>query len=243
MMKRSFGRDELIVNFEDACVYGRDLALLQSPTAWLNDAIINFFFQRLASTASSSEIFFDPSVLSFLMHQCSDNDDLQDFASGYDEFKQARRIYFPINDTMRENSTAWSTPGSGTHWSLLVAVITTTGESTIIFHHFDSIQGSENLTAATAVASKWQRAFQFKRADLTADVEISSIPVPRQRNGYDCGCHVLRTAQAIYQNTDLDADRVALRNCVAKAIPNKDDDSLFLPFRREVANDILSLTN
>ena len=36
-----------LLNYHDAVVYPSDLALLNSPTAWLNDACINFQMTRL----------------------------------------------------------------------------------------------------------------------------------------------------------------------------------------------------
>ena len=36
-----------LLNYHDAVVYPSDLALLDSPTAWLNDACINFQMTRL----------------------------------------------------------------------------------------------------------------------------------------------------------------------------------------------------
>ncbi len=42
--------DDLLVNYHDAVIYPSDLALLDSPTDWLNDASINFQMRRLQHT-------------------------------------------------------------------------------------------------------------------------------------------------------------------------------------------------
>jgi hypothetical protein len=39
--------DRLLVNYNDAVIYTSDLAILDSSTAWLNDACINFQLTRL----------------------------------------------------------------------------------------------------------------------------------------------------------------------------------------------------
>ena len=91
--------DTLVLDYQNACVYRSDLALLESNTAWLNDACIHFQMTRLASgndpekqdtnptTAAGSLKEYspriqclDPSVVSFFMHQLSfeDEDDLDE---------------------------------------------------------------------------------------------------------------------------------------------------------------------
>jgi hypothetical protein len=45
--RQQFGDDELIVNYRDAVVYGRDLKLLESPSSWLNDSLVHFGMLRL----------------------------------------------------------------------------------------------------------------------------------------------------------------------------------------------------
>lgn len=39
--------DSLLVNYNDAVIYSSDLFILDSSTAWLNDACINFQLTRL----------------------------------------------------------------------------------------------------------------------------------------------------------------------------------------------------
>lgn len=62
-------QEQMLVNYCDAVIYPSDLALLDSPTAWLNDAIIHFQLTRLEQfhqdyTGGHSEnLFLDPYVL------------------------------------------------------------------------------------------------------------------------------------------------------------------------------------
>ena len=60
--------DKLLLNYHDALIYESDLSILDSPTAWLNDACINFQFTRLqhrqqgdgASDGRETDLFLDP---------------------------------------------------------------------------------------------------------------------------------------------------------------------------------------
>ncbi|KAL7524155.1 hypothetical protein ACHAWF_000836 [Thalassiosira exigua] len=91
---------EHLLNYRDAVVYPSDLALLDSRTAWLNDACINFRMTRLSEARRTrkerraeeerrqkrqkngvesddqlEDLFLDPSVVSFLMHQLPEGDE------------------------------------------------------------------------------------------------------------------------------------------------------------------------
>lgn len=45
--RRQYGDDELILNYRDAVVYGRDLKLLEESSSWLNDSLLHFGMLRL----------------------------------------------------------------------------------------------------------------------------------------------------------------------------------------------------
>ena len=51
---KTMSTDDLLVNYHDAVIYPSDLALLDSPTDWLNDACINFQMRRLQHTQEES---------------------------------------------------------------------------------------------------------------------------------------------------------------------------------------------
>jgi Ulp1 family protease len=82
--------NRLILNYNDACIYQSDLALLESDTAWLNDACLHFHLARISnhiqqqmSHVSNYHVtLLDPSVVSFLVHQlstdCLDDDSFDD---------------------------------------------------------------------------------------------------------------------------------------------------------------------
>ena len=216
----------MILNYHDAVLYQSDLAILQSPRQWLNDACIHFFLTRLSqlhhshsSTADSPTVmrytFVDPSVLSFFMHQWDEEeDDSDDDVLGLKQQQQEQQpaaFFLPINDNYVSQS--WATPGGGTHWSLLLVTVfyarsktdddTAHGASpsSTTFWHFDSSAGS-NRGAARAVANKIQKVFStWNRDDRDAGAastpQLHECTVPQQSNGYDCGLYMLATAEAL----------------------------------------------
>jgi sentrin-specific protease 8 len=206
--KQAFGPDELVVNYHDACMYGRDLALLEEASAWLNDACIHFAFTDLQvahddQPSTTTTLFLDPSVVAFLMHQCHDDEDRTDFATGCRNFDQISRLVIPINDAL--TATHWAVPGAGSHWSLLVLdVVTTTTERTvagnttnaITAHHLDSVARSGNRKVAQSVATKVVGCMPTNNGTQTP-VVVQSCPTPPQQNGHDCGVHVIAAAQAV----------------------------------------------
>lgn len=211
----SFRPDDLVVNYHDACLHGRDLAILRS-SGWLNADCIHYQLQRLQQeyccSVSSRTLLLDPSVVSFFMHQCEDDDEIEDFANGYDRFRDAVRLLVPISDDMKP-SAHWNNPGRGTHWSLLVLIWDSKKEDDGTKPcpralHFDSIPGSGNAQAACAVAAKFYKLLE--RLDLVRLTELSmrECPVPRQKNGYDCGVHVLVTADLLVRDNECDETQV-----------------------------------
>jgi sentrin-specific protease 8 len=178
--------NRLLLNFQDAVLYEYDLELLESPIAWLNDNIIHFALKCLQQRHAPAPIhFMDPAVISFLMHQCTDDEDLLEFMEGNATLLQARRILCPINDG-HIPSEQWQRC-SGTHWSLLI--IEQSNGGNVHYYHWTSVKGS-NARAAQAVADKLAVIFQNNATPTV--VECAS---PQQVNGYDCGLHVLAAAE------------------------------------------------
>jgi sentrin-specific protease 8 len=228
--QRQYADNELVINYNDAVIYGKDLGLLESNTAWLNDACIHYQLTRLQQThdpTAKSVLFLDPAVVSFLMHQVQDEDEMREFTAGYHHFELTKRIFVPINDNM--GSRHWQTPGLGSHWSLLLMLLFPVPSSpsspssaavkvttTPLFLHFDSVTGS-NQKSAHAVATKLYQAWEMTQIQQHAhpsvqrdleqtpvQVQVQQCPSPQQRNGYDCGMHVLANAQDLADCTDTD---------------------------------------
>jgi sentrin-specific protease 8 len=181
----------LFLNYNDAVLYGSDMALLDSPTAWLNDACIHFYQTVLAEQQehqNSSVTFMDPSVVTFLIHQC-DEEDLQDFSGSLD--RESEMYVISINDGHVSSSTAWRRPGAGSHWSLLVIL------QGPVYLHFDSVNGG-NAPAAQAVTRVFSNVLGHKR-----DILVTEVNTPQQRNGFDCGLHALGAAEVLVGAGDL----------------------------------------
>lgn len=190
---------ELLLNFHDAVIYGSDLKLLEKRDEWLNDSCIHFFFtllqerQKQRNGQHQSLLFMDPSVVSFWMHQCTDEDEIEDFVKST-PFPGKRKgktsegvsgvIFIAVNDSMAAppssssyGSNAWKTPNNGNHWSLLVVEVLMVGDSDhltsdaaksdarIWCWHFDSVRNSGNLCAAEDIAHKI-RCHVYPEADI-----------------------------------------------------------------------------
>jgi Ulp1 family protease len=221
-----FRNDQLVVNYNDACIYGRDLNLLLSHS-WLNDACIHYQFNRLQheyDRDNKTLRLLDPAIVSFFMHQCEDDDELAEFASGHDCFRTTRRILIPINDTMTSNNSSWSIPGQGTHWSLLAMERSldfddddSSSQVKTTCYHFDSVPRSRNSAAANEVATKMQTLLQSITSKTDAHVPsgtgvvVHECDVPKQSNSYDCGVHVLATAETLLQDEGVSCTHVGER--------------------------------
>mmetsp|Transcript_37222 Transcript_37222/g.41934 ORF Transcript_37222/g.41934 Transcript_37222/m.41934 type:complete len:309 (-) Transcript_37222:3-929(-) len=137
-----FDDSDLIINYHDAVIYGSDLKLFNRRSEWLNDSCIHFYFaflqqqqkyqrqQQQQKEGELSFLFMDPSVVSFWIHQCTDQDDIKEFVNNIDfpgkdgtSSNSGGVIFVPVNDNMSNSSNSWQTPNSGSHWSLLLIVV------------------------------------------------------------------------------------------------------------------------
>ena len=131
---------EIIASLLDADIYNRDLVLFKSKS-WLNDSCINYCFRRLElQIESKSMLLMDPSVVSFLIIQCTSDEDYDELSISIDS-SSLEWLFAPVN-----NADSFDTPSS--HWSLLLLHI-----SSGKLYHFDSC-GSSNHDAAILTAEK-----------------------------------------------------------------------------------------
>lgn len=167
----------LLVNFHDALVYRRDLRILQRRTdLWLNSDLIHFWLRFLqhppsstdtTSTTSSSDhhhhqdlkldhvLLMDPSVTSFLVHQCNDMDEMNEFCRGtFDDANDSLRwIYLPINDAMVAGNDDWW-QSTGNHWSLLRIIIRLTAAADHLDRDDDNDMGRRDYDYNVAVRAE-----------------------------------------------------------------------------------------
>lgn len=177
---RMLPSDKFILNYHDAILYESDIELLTSETEWLNDACIHFYMTVLQQRYPRVK-FIDPSVVTFLMHQC-DDEDMQEFSSSFDKGYSAYVV--PINDGHKKGS-FWQEVGCGSHWSVLLI------RSDFVYVHADSVSG-KNAQAALAVAEKMSIVFGHNKF-----ISVTELRTPQQHNGYDCGIHTLAAAEIL----------------------------------------------
>ncbi|OWZ07959.1 Ubiquitin1-specific protease [Phytophthora megakarya] len=171
-----------VLNYHDVQLYEADVALF-AGREWLNDNAINFYLQYLTQTAASSEVLLlDPAVVSCLLHQCQDEDEYQDLASGVN-LTHRRLCAIPVTDNE-------ALGGASSHWSLLLY---SDGQ----FRHFDSSSG-HNQRAAKRVAQAFElllRSAGRRDGDGAASRVEEVADAPQQQNSYDCGMYVLVLAE------------------------------------------------
>jgi sentrin-specific protease 8 len=94
-----------------------------------------------------------------------------------------------VNDNMRANAD-WMIPGSGSHWSLLVVFL---GRGDVQFWHFDSVKSIKNSRAAKDIMKKVSTILQSTYTPLS--LNLVNAFTPQQKNGFDCGVHMLVAAK------------------------------------------------
>ncbi|ETP24459.1 hypothetical protein F441_02539 [Phytophthora nicotianae CJ01A1] len=171
-----------VLNYHDVQLYESDVALF-AGRQWLNDNAVNFYLQYLTQTVASRDVLLmDPAVVSCLQHQCENEDEYQDLASGLN-LTSRQLCIIPVTDND-------SLGGDSSHWSLLLY-------RDGMFQHFDSSSG-HNKHAARRVAEPFelllQAAGRYDGDGASRHVEEVQ-DVPQQQNGYDCGMYVLVLAE------------------------------------------------
>ena len=222
----SIGADDHVVRKSDANLFRQG--------QWLNDTCIGLGLRWLAEERLSLQYdlcetitsvtgthvrrtpnrlyFVDPSAVSSLTIQCTDDDELLQ-ANRELQLETRQLVLFPINDSIAFFQ-------GSTHWSLLILrlgpvpapsaeapgaaeVVPAADESAafqcrqLSFHAYDS-SAHANAAAARATAAKVLRLLQLLGVAATgATVPVALEPSAQQTNGCDCGVHVLLEAERI----------------------------------------------
>jgi sentrin-specific protease 8 len=214
----SDGDDQIIIlNYHDAVIKGSDMNLLERSTEWLNDSCIHFYFTWLAqeqkekkdcqqksgasaAVTSSNDYFMDPSIVSFFMHQCIDEEEIEELVNSlpFPKAPQSKddrpgRIFIAVSDNMAVGSDYQTPRIGGNHWTLLVVCLV---KADVQFLHFDSMKGSGNSLAAGHIARKIARyVYPNESGSVRSKTTTQAAKTPQQANGYDCGVHVLGAAK------------------------------------------------
>lgn len=199
----SNSQHKLLLNYHNACLYQSDLRILMSPNSWLNDSCIHFRLTQLDKQCNDhANLFFmmDPSVLSYIMHQC-DDDDLKETHISL-SLQEKRFLFIPINDGMDTSTDTWKRPGGGSHYSMLfvIANLSNVPQSEIFFH-FDSC-GVRNKNIATLVSQRIWKLLHINDLERTEYLSSDEIlfhecRTPQQNNNYDCALYALKIVEIL----------------------------------------------
>lgn len=170
---------EKVLSYYDVLLRVRDVKLLENPYAWLNDQILDFYFEYLSRKhfPQPSEAAFLGTSVVFLLANSSPTE-LEILLQPLD-LPAKTIVFLPVN-----NNSEISQPG-GSHWSLLVYF----GGG---FCHYDSVLGCNSGKAkhvAKQLATMMGTAVTFTFEDVEG--------APQQTNGSDCGLFVLAAVEKL----------------------------------------------
>ncbi|EGG14762.1 sentrin-specific protease 8 [Cavenderia fasciculata] len=175
--------DPLVLSYGDTSLYQSDIDILKQRYQWLNDAIIQFFFEYLSEESFKEyldRICFMSASTVFMLHFIQDASvsGLKDIIGGL-KLDSKDIVFIPINNNQDPNVIA-----GGSHWSLLVFI-----KALNCYYYYDSLPNSSegNRECACLIAKtlsplllpptmKWNVSSMFKIRQA-----------PKQSNGYDCG--------------------------------------------------------
>ncbi|KAM5124902.1 sentrin-specific protease 8 [Mantella aurantiaca] len=190
--------ERVVLSFGDSLLRSSDVALLEAPH-WLNDNIIGFTFEFLASSlappSSGRTALLSPEVGQFI--KCCGGE-ASAFLAPLD-LPAKDLVLLPVNDN------AGSVAG-GTHWSLLVFLRSFHG-----FRHYDSAPGTNGAHA--------RRMARNLSALLGAGLHYQEEAAPVQHNSYDCGMYVVCVAEALTQQYFLGG--LSLQNITPQYVTRK----------------------
>jgi len=170
---------DVVLSYGDALIRKEELDIL-AGTGWLNDQIIGFYFEYL-----QTELFKDLEKVSLIGPEVSQFVKLVSSAEvpsilGSMQLQEKELIIFAVN-SMQDMLRA-----GGSHWSLLV--YSRLREEWL---HYDS-SSNYNLSEAESLAKKVAATIDAKSS------RVSSVnDCLQQKNGYDCGCFLLKHAEML----------------------------------------------
>lgn len=173
--------DEKMLSYNDVVLRRSDLDILGGPR-YINDRLIEFYFAHLSAaspSAGAGAVLLVPPSISFWIANSPDFESLHEILAPL-RLRERDLILFTVN-----NNTDVTLAEGGYHWSLLAYDRRADG-----FFHHDSIEGL-NRWHAEKLYNVAKNFVGNSRACL------DERPTPQQRNGYDCGLHVMVAARAI----------------------------------------------
>lgn len=194
-----FRMDQVVLSYGDSLLRSSDVALLDAPN-WLNDNIIGFIFEFLASTLAPSTTervaLLSPDVSQFI--KCCGND-AAEFLQPL-ELPKKDLVLLPVNDNA-------GTEAGGTHWSLLAYF-----HDGCEFLHYDSAPGTNGPHA---------RLMARNLSSLLGNSRYREEEAPVQHNSYDCGMYVVCVAQALCEQYVRGFNHLNLQNITPQYVTQK----------------------
>lgn len=189
---------EQLSEFMNVPVTRHDMRTL-NPTEWLNDEVINLFFKLLegreiaavdALKAGAAES--PPSAVDWpRCHFCQTNFYTKLVQGGGYDYKNVRR-WTKKYDVFSKDLIIVPIHCHGNHWTLAVINLKLKR-----FEYYDSLRGSEDLVLIHL--RKWIEDESMDKKKVPFDTSgfqdvAYKAGTPQQRNGYDCGVFMTRTA-------------------------------------------------
>ncbi|ORX94686.1 cysteine proteinase [Basidiobolus meristosporus CBS 931.73] len=166
---------DIVLEYHDSILRTEDVALLQDGE-WINDAIIDFFYEFLEKTLETHEILY---MRPALVHLIAHATDTSDFSSALPSDLPHRQLLFiPVNDNIGEGV-------GGSHWSLMVF-----HRNSNTFYYYDSIRDL-NLKHAEHTAKRFAKVLKLQ------EVRFQVMETPQQSNGSDCGIYVISVTELL----------------------------------------------
>lgn len=166
---------KVVLSYHDTILHESDIRILQG-SEWLNDEIIAFYLEYLDKEVYPNKgmLFVSPQVT-----QCIKQVQREDLKIFLDPTVKPSHdfIFFALNDSDRLDE-----PG-GTHWSLLIY-----DRRNDKYFHADSYQGT-NSTQAQKLALNLHS--YFNPSELDQPPFVKQVKTAQQKNGHDCGLHLL----------------------------------------------------
>ncbi|KAM4678403.1 sentrin-specific protease 8 isoform 2-T2 [Discoglossus pictus] len=192
--------ERVVLSYGDCLLRSSDVSLLNPPN-WLNDNIIGFTFEFLASSLppqlSRRVAFLSPEVSQFI--KCCGRE-----APGFLEplgLPDKDLILLPVNDNAGPEA-------GGTHWSLLAYI-----QHHHQFLHYDSAPGT-NAPHARLMARNLS-------ALLRSNPSYQEKETPAQHNSYDCGMYVICVTEVLCEQYLHGRDNIVLQDITPQYVTQK----------------------
>lgn len=165
----------LLFVYKDANMYNCDLKSLDDYN-WITDNIITYVIKKLLSP--SLIILLDPAYISYLNYSCEDDDDYDGARKGLELSIESKYMISIIGN----NESLFN---HGSHWSLIFVIIDNASKN----HKYYHLDSNNNMNHNIAIKTSKKVNILLNNNDN--NVNVKSIKVPQQQNGYDCGIYAL----------------------------------------------------